>query len=83
MTAAASLRASSGVRLGISAERHPLRATAGAGLDDEHFLAGGVDPDAESGKITNPKDGALAVHGQAFKDPFGESNEMTGAGGTT
>ena len=67
----------------MPAERRPFRATEGAGLDDEHFLAGGVDPDAESGKITIPEDGVLAVYGQAFKDPFGESSAETGEGETT
>ena len=62
-----------GGELAMRAEGHALRAAEGAGLDDEDLLARGVDADAETGKITVPEDGVLAVDAEAVHDAFRES----------
>ena len=62
--------------LGIPAKRYPLRPAERTSLDDEDLLARGVDSDAETGKITVPEDGVLAVDGKAVHDTFGESVEL-------
>ena len=58
---------------GIPAQRYALRPAERPGLDDEDLLAGGIDSDAETGKIAVPEDGILAIDGQAVQDAFGES----------
>ena len=51
----------------------PLQAGRPPGLDDVELAPGGVDTDAEAGKVAVPEDRVLAVGLEAFHNPLGQS----------